>query len=264
MFDNDDLPVGRIMNRREALILLGMTGAAALIGACAPGMAPESLGGAGAADGATAADQATIAATNVTMPATCVVRPEMTEGPLFVEEELNRTDIRVDPSNGAVSDGAQLDLTFRISSIDNGSCTPLESVKVDIWHCDAHGVYSDTNQLGMNTVGQKFLRGYQLTDASGVAHFTTIYPGWYQGRTVHIHIKVRNQQGYEFTSQLFFDDGFTDDVFKKEPYASRGARKLRNAGDGIYQQSGDQMVLAVQPAGAGYAASFDIALDLSN
>jgi protocatechuate 3,4-dioxygenase beta subunit len=147
---------------------------------------------------------------------------------------------------------------------------------VDVWHCDAAGQYSGVNDrmIGFDTVGQKFLRGYQVTDAGGQARFTTIYPGWYQGRTVHIHFKVRtpataalakdSAHTYEFTSQLFFDDALTDRVFTQAPYASKGTRELRNAEDGIYREAGPQLVLAAAPEGAGYRASFDVGLDLSN
>lgn len=140
---------------------------------------------------------------------------------------------------------------------------PLAGVQVNVWHCDAEGVYSDTNELGMQTVGQKFLRGYQITDENGLAHFSTIYLGWYAGRTVHIHFKMRTVAGYDFTSQLFFDDSLTDQVFAQAPYNSRGERTLKNDNDGIYGQSGGQMMLAVSPVDTGYAATFDVTLDLT-
>lgn len=260
MIDNDDIPVGRILSRREVLVLFGATGATAVLSACAPMLPGEATPVATVA----ATEQAVAAGATIdaaTMPS-CVVRPELTEGPLFVEEDLNRSDIRLDPSNGKVSEGVQFDLAFRVSQIANGACTSLASVMVDVWHCDAFGVYSDTDQLGFQTVGQKFLRGYQISDENGIVRFTTIYPGWYEGRAVHIHFKMRNDQGYEFTSQLFFDDALTDEVFKQEPYASKGERKLRNADDGIYQQSGGQMMLVAEETATGYAATFDIGLEM--
>ncbi len=136
-------------------------------------------------------------------------------------------------------------------------------MQVDVWHCDAFGIYSDTNELGMQTVGQKFLRGYQITDETGIVRFTTIYPGWYQGRTVHIHFKMRTDAGYDFTSQLFFDDTLTDEVFTQAPYNTRGERNLRNDNDNIFGQSGNQMMLTVNQVETGYETSFDVALDLS-
>ena len=93
----------------------------------------------------------------------------------------------------------------------------------------------------------------------------TIYPGWYRGRTVHIHFKIRNspesKKGHAFTSQLFFDDALTDKVFTQEPYANKGERDLRNSNDGIYRDGGDQLLLQPTQQGEGYAATFEIALD---
>jgi protocatechuate 3,4-dioxygenase beta subunit len=137
---------------------------------------------------------------------------------------------------------------------------------VDVWHCDAAGVYSDVADPGGSTVGRKFLRGYQTTGADGLVGFTTIYPGAYPGRAVHIHFKVRTGGGggraHEFTSQLFFDDALTDQVHARAPYAGPGARRMRNGRDGIYREAGAQLTLAVAPSGAGYAGAFDLALEV--
>ena len=92
-----------------------------------------------------------------------MVHPEVTEGPYYVDEDLNRSDIRSDPSTGAVKDGALLTLTFNVSQVSGSGCTPLEGAKVEIWHCDAAGVYSDVSDPGFNTKGQKFLRGFQTS-----------------------------------------------------------------------------------------------------
>jgi protocatechuate 3,4-dioxygenase beta subunit len=114
-----------------------------------------------------------------------------------------------------------------------------------------------------STKGKKFLRGYQTTDRQGRAQFTTIYPGWYRGRTVHLHFKLRMQSGgkaYDFTSQLYFDDALTDKVLAAAPYAARGQRSTRNEQDGIFRRDGQNLMLAPTPSGDGYAASFHIAL----
>ena len=165
--------------------------------------------------------------------ATCVLTAALTEGPYFVDEMLNRSDIRTDPVTGAVSAGIPLALTFNVSRVANSACTPLTGAYLDVWHCDATGTYSDVSGSS-----RKFLRGYQITDANGVAAFTTIYPGWYSGRAVHIHFKLRLFAGstktYEFTSQFFFDDSLTDSVYTQSPYSSRGSRNTRNTNDGIY------------------------------
>ncbi len=258
--DNDDRQIGRILTRREVLALLGTAGAALLAGGAAGRLgiaraqtvlAPQSylpviLGGAG------------------TAAPSCVVRPEVTEGPYFVDEGLNRSDIRSDPATGVVRQGAPLALTFNVAQISEGGCAALPGAMVDIWHCDAAGLYSDVSDAGFNTVGQKFLRGYQLTDSDGRASFTTIYPGWYSGRAVHIHFKIRTAgasgPSYEFTSQLFFDDALSDQVFAQAPYASKGRRNTLNSNDSIYRP---QLLLAVAQAGQGYAASFDLGLSVA-
>ena len=243
--ERDDTPVGRVLTRREALAVLGMSGITLLGGAPPRG-------------------------TRSTKPPTpfpsCVVRPEQTEGPYFVDEKLNRSDIRSDPATGAVKEGVPLALALAVSSLKARACAPLAGAHVDIWHCDALGVYSDVEDRLFNTVGQRLLRGYQVTDAAGVARFKTIYPGWYPGRAVHVHFKIRTDpaaaRGSEFTSQLYFADALTDRVHVRAPYASKGQRRGRNADDRIFPDGGDQLLLAPKAVGAGYAATFAIGLEL--
>jgi uncharacterized protein (TIGR03437 family) len=195
----------------------------------------------------------------------CVARPSLTEGPFFVDELLNRSDIRSDPATGAVKAGALLKLKFNVYRTGSGSiCAPLAGALVDIWHCDALGAYSDVSGQGNpNNIGQKFLRGYQVTDSNGSVEFTTIYPGYYTGRTVHIHYKVRLFSGstktYEFTSQLIFDDTLTDQVFTQAPYNTKPARGTRNNNDNIAQSGGGSILLTVAPDGqGGYTSTYDI------
>lgn len=270
MSDNDDEPVGRILSRREVLKLLGAASAALLVG-CGPEQT-TAVPTTAATTAPTTAAMATVApvvdtplATLVSSTAvpTCVARPELTEGPYFVDERIERSDIRSDPATGVMKEGALLTLIFNVSQINNG-CTPLPGALVDVWHCDALGVYSDVTDRTFDTIGQKFLRGYQVTDANGVAKFVTIYPGWYSGRTVHIHFKIRTDpdaaQGYEFTSQLFFDEALSDQIHAQQPYASKGYRDTLNVNDRIYSP---ELVLTAVPDGNGYTATFDVGLDLS-
>lgn len=249
--DLDDAQVGRLLSRREAVALLGLSGAAVLSG-CYDGFGDLPAEGA-----ATAAPNGT--ALN------CVVRPQQTEGPYFVDVDLRRSDIRSDPATQQVKPGSPLQLVLTTSLLADGRCTPLSGAHVDLWQCDALGVYSDVVDARSNTVGLKFLRGYQLTDAEGSVRFTTIYPGWYLGRTVHLHFKVRTEpaaaQGYEFTSQLYFDDALTDRVHAREPYAQRGQRTRRNRDDGIFQSGGEQLMLAPTADGPGFAARFHIGIE---
>ena len=245
--DLDDLPVGRVLTRREALTLLGSTGTLLLLGSSSSSAGSPQAG-------------------RPRYP--CVVRPASTPGPYYVDEKLHRADIRSDPSDGTVKRGALLALTLNASSIAKGTCAPLKGAIVDVWHCDAEGVYSDAvDPEYFNTTGKKFLRGYQVTDQNGVAKFTTIYPGWYPQRTPHIHYKIRSPASapspYEFTGQMYFDEGLSDRVYALSPYAGRGKRTVSNITDRIYNgDGGRQSMLTVTPAKDGYAAVFDVALDL--
>lgn len=267
--ENDDLPVGRILTRREVLGILGAAGAMLLV-ACSPEQSnsaqPTTVGPTQTPSGGPTSVPTQGAAIGTATTPSCIARPELTEGPYFVDEKLNRSDIRSDPSDGSVKEGVPLQITFRVSQISN-SCLPLAGATVDVWHCDALGVYSDATDRGFNTKGQKFLRGYQVTDANGVAQFTTIYPGWYQGRAVHIHFKIRtdpsSDTGYEFTSQLFLNESITDQVHAQQPYANKGQRTLKNEGDGIYQGGGSQLLVVPTKSGQGYATTFDIGLQIA-
>ena len=208
--------------------------------------------------GAASASLAAARALAQAMPA-CVLTPAQTEGPYFVDERLDRSDIRVDPADGSTKPGALLALQLRVSSVDGSRCAPLAGARVDVWHCDAAGVYSDLADARGAPRASKFLRGYQVTDAQGRVRFTTIYPGAYVGRAVHIHFKVRTAgpgTAGEFTSQLYFDDALTDRVHAQAPYP--GTRTMRNERDGLYRAGGRQLMLDVVPAGEGYAASYDI------
>ena len=163
--------------------------------------------------------------------------PQQTEGPYFVDGMPNRSDITSDPSDGSVQQGIPLHLIIHVYGLhENGSCAPLEGAKVDIWHANSQGIYSGIADQG--TIGKKFLRGYQLTDNNGTAKFTTIYPGWYQGRAIHIHDKVRTFSGsektLEWTSQLYFDNSINEQVHKQPPYSKHGPPDMTNEQDSIY------------------------------
>jgi protocatechuate 3,4-dioxygenase beta subunit len=175
---------------------------------------------------------------------------------------LNRTDVRSDPVDGSVKPGAPLALQLNVMLVEGDACKPAPGAMVDIWQCDAAGAYSGAVDRHFNTTGRKFLRGYQMTDAGGAARFVTIYPGWYPGRSVHIHFKVRGRntagRAYEFDSQLYFDDALTDRVHAREPYAARGQRRARNGADGLFRRGGNELTLAVSQDTAGYAAQYTI------
>jgi protocatechuate 3,4-dioxygenase beta subunit len=232
------------LTRRQAVGMAGAAGAAMLLGKVSgPERLLESLG---------ISDVAQAAATS------CVLTPTKTEGPYFVDEKLNRSDIRSDPSDGSVQPGTPVSLTMVVVRAD-GSCAPVSGAVVDIWHANASGKYSDVGSEG--TSGKKYLRGLQVSDASGQASFTTIFPGWYQGRAVHIHFKVRvfdgTSQTYEFTSQLFFEPSLASTIYGTGVYASRGSSTTPNSSDNIYGSDGSKLIVALQPDGnGGYAGTF--------
>jgi protocatechuate 3,4-dioxygenase beta subunit len=175
----------------------------------------------------------------------CVLTPEQTEGPFYIENEKVRRNI---------TDGRRgTPLALRATVVDASSCKPIKGAAVDIWHCDAGGVYSG---FGQGASSRTFLRGIQRTNASGLALLRTIYPGWYQGRTVHIHVKVHVGGNVVHTGQLYFPDSLTDKVFRKAPYKSRPGRTTRNSNDFVFANGGKNSMVSVHADGAGgYVAS---------
>jgi protocatechuate 3,4-dioxygenase beta subunit len=264
--DDDDRPIGRILTRREVLALIGAGSAATFLAACAPGGVASPLGSGAASAGASASASAAATAAGSAAIASarpaCVVAPELTEGPYYLDVDLERSDIRTNTSDNTPVEGATLTLDWIVSQADGSACMPMEGVVVDVWHCDALGVYS-----GVTGNAGDFLRGFQRTDASGRASFTTIYPGWYQGRAVHIHFKIRTDPeasaGFEFTSQLFFDDELSRSVYTTGVYAQKGPQDQPNSSDQIFDQSGGATLLTVTQEGDAYKATFPIAVQLS-
>jgi protocatechuate 3,4-dioxygenase beta subunit len=196
----------------------------------------------------------------------CVTTGSQTQGPFWVDEMLNRSDIRPDPATGQLRPGMPLRLSVNVSEIQGGSCSPVAGAYVDIWHCDAAGAYSDVSggAGNPNTLGQRWLRGYQLTDAHGNARFLTIYPGWYMGRTVHIHFRVRKFSGatttFNFTSQMYFADAISNAIYSSTaPYSSRPNRNpASNTQDMLYNPA---LLLQLARNGSHALASFDAVIN---
>jgi protocatechuate 3,4-dioxygenase beta subunit len=244
-YDRDDQGVGQLLGRREAVAALGALGLGLLFGCSTEGSS---------ADAPAAADGGGFAG--------CVVRPQQTEGPFFVDGTPERSDLTVD-RRGQADLGVPLALELQLAALERGSARALSGARVDLWQCDAQGRYSDVRGPGGPPPTPHFLRGYQLSDAAGRVRFATIYPGWYPGRTVHIHVKVRwgdAAMHREFTSQFYFDDALTDTVQADPAYGKRGRRETLNAMDGIYTHGGDQLTLRPVQAQTGYRASFGIGL----
>jgi protocatechuate 3,4-dioxygenase beta subunit len=229
MDDHLDRPI----TRRGSLLALGGLAAGAL-GWKADSALSAGNGPAGVASGAI----------------TCVLTPELTEGPYYVSGEKVRSNI----TEGRP--GVPLGLALTV--VDASTCKPIKGAAVDIWHCDALGVYS-----GVQGNSGTFMRGVQRTNASGLARFTTVYPGWYTGRAVHIHVKVHVGGNVVHTGQFFFDDALTDAVYKRAPYNRRGARDVRDSSDSIYRNGGSRSLLAVKKNGAGYVGSITMGVHRS-
>ncbi len=282
--DYDDQTIGRIFTRRQALVATARAGLAASVtaalGRSAWGTTPATTAPAAGPTPAPAA----------TRPAALVATPQLTEGPFFVDERLNRSDLVAGTDRPTVALAPPLWVTFTTYQLTGTTVAPLAGAYVDVWNADAHGVYSDEDDP-MNpevTAGQRWLRGYQVTDAAGRATFKTIVPAWYDGRTAHVHFKVRQfatatgngintattrpaaQATAEFTSQLFFPDQMTDALFARAPYASRqGRRDVYNADDGVFTErlsdgsmAGSVMTLDPRPdpSGRGYTAAISLYL----
>jgi protocatechuate 3,4-dioxygenase beta subunit len=180
----------------------------------------------------------------------CVLTPEMTEGPYYLPNEKVRRNI-TEGLPGAP-------LTLHLNVVDASSCKPIEGAAIDVWHASAAGRYSGERANG--TTGLTFLRGIQRTDGEGRAIFTSVYPGWYPGRAVHIHVKVHVGGAVVHTGQLFFRDSFTDAVYRRAPYRGRGVRDVRNAGDSIYLAGGSRSILAMRTARKGYVGSITMGI----
>jgi uncharacterized protein (TIGR03437 family) len=208
---------------------------------------------------------------------TCVAAtPTVTEGPYWVDEKLFRSDIRTDPTTGVARAGTSLTLTITIQNLSSTSCSALAGAYVDIWHCDAKGIYSDETTYNpgggtgnVTTTGQKFLRGYQITDSTGSVTFTTIYPGWYSGRTIHIHFRVRTYSGTtvlgNFVSQIFFDDTVSNTVLAQTSYSRTTSRDTTNSNDMVYQTANKERMLATVTGNNtdGYMASITAGITIA-
>src|SRR2546423_9191093 len=180
----------------------------------------------------------------------CVLTPEQTEGPYYIAGEKLRRDI----TEGRPG----VPLLLRLRVVDASTCRPIRRAAVDIWHADALGVYSG---FGSGARSRTFMRGIQKTDANGLARFRTVYPGWYQGRTVHIHVKVHLAGNVVHTGQLYFPDSLTDKVFRRKPYSRRARRTTRNANDFVFAQGGRRSLLSLRKVGSAYVGTITMGVN---
>lgn len=190
----------------------------------------------------------------------CQLTPELTEGPFYFDVDSIRSDIRED------REGMPLRLAIRVR--EDGSCEPLENAVVDVWHCDANGIYSGFEAASQGgppgggpgsgpTDDETYLRGAQATNSDGVVQFKTVYPGWYRGRTTHIHVKVHLDKTTLLTTQLFFDEKVNEAVYATKPYSEDAGRDVFNDTDGIFDES---LIVTSRRDGDGYLGviNFDV------
>ncbi|NLU83735.1 protocatechuate dioxygenase [Rhodococcus sp. HNM0569] len=311
----------RRVSRRRALSIGGTIGLGGFLAACAGGDNGNSTTAT-----ASTSPTATAAATG-TAPddilalldeaPQCVMAVEETQGPYYFDVDSIRSDIREDRP------GTTLQLALRVQDVTGcapGTGTAVTNAVVEIWHCDAGGVYSgfesgsqaanpgggpggpggqppqggqppegmgqppegmppggmggpdgagsgETSD-GSYSVGEQeatttddgtYLRGAQATDGNGVAQFTTIFPGWYRGRTPHIHLKVHVDKTTVLTTQLFFEESVIDEAYQVAPYSEHTGRDTTNDTDSIYHDEG---LLTVRKTADGYLAAVNLGIDV--
>jgi protocatechuate 3,4-dioxygenase beta subunit len=232
--------LSRRVSRREALAMIGAAGVAAAAAGC------------GSSEASPTSPTTTTPAAGST--AVCGVAPSETIGPYPSLIDLVRSDIREGKP------GTPLSLTILVVNT-NADCSPVANAMVDVWQCDAEGHYSQYSQPGFNGISQTFLRGIQTTDANGSVTFTTVYPGWYQGRATHIHVEVTVNGRSLKVTQIAFPDNITSAVYSAGEYASRGQNPTTNTGDMVFADSlASELATVTGDAASGYSARFTLGI----
>jgi protocatechuate 3,4-dioxygenase beta subunit len=235
---------GQRVSRRKLIAGISSLGLGSLLAACAPDASPvtSSTGAAVSPRATTAKDLTSL----FDQAGTCALSPATTAGPFYFDADRIRSDIREDRQ------GVRLRVAIKVQ--DSETCEPLPDAVVEIWHCDAAGSYSGTGSQD----DERYLRGAQVTNADGIVEFTTIWPGWYQGRTIHIHAMVHFTDSRVLTTQVMFDEALNTEVLAQAPYTARPGRDTRNDDDGIYR---DDMLLKVTKDDDGHLGVIVLAAD---
>ena len=236
----------RQLHRREVLAALGASVGAAAIAAC--GSSP------------TAATTTTTTTIPPTRNAACAVTPSETRGPYPDTTGMinNQAFYRRDITEG--KSGLPLTLTLTVVNTNNG-CSAISGVQVEVWQCDATGNYSEYSQPGFNGTGQTFLRGVQTTDANGQVTFTTIYPGWYQGRATHMHVDVYRSGTILKSTQIAFPESISAAVYASGVYASKGQSPTRNASDNVFSDGViNELATVTGSTTSGYTATLNVGI----
>jgi len=239
----------RAISRRSAIKLLGGAGLAVLAGCATDPVSATSTAGAVSSTGNGSIGSSPAGATTTFGgDGSCVLIPEETEGPYPLDLSGSEEFFRSEISEGRP--GVPLTLTLSLVDVDS-SCSPISGARVDIWHCDADGVYSGFSQPGSDTTGETFCRGIQISDQNGQVTFQTVYPGWYQGRITHIHFQVFLESGLAATSQIAFPEEVTAAVYAVEPYAAKGPNTSVSSidQDNVFSD-GSQYQMATMTGGA--------------
>jgi protocatechuate 3,4-dioxygenase beta subunit len=256
------------LTRRSVLHVLAGSGAALAFG-CGSKTTDVGGGGSGGATGTTT----TTTTASSSGGSTCAVSPEGEIGPYFADDSaagFNRSDITSNLDGTSTQSGIPLALTVTVIDAQKG-CVPYVGAQIDIWHCNAAGVYSDI--AGENTTAEQWLRGYQITDAEGRVTFKTIVAGWYAGRTTHIHLRIRSSYSEASstsdgtnTTQCFFEQTFVDTLATTvTPYSAEGKNPTTNASDRVYaeQEDGANELTLTGDDTSGYTAAVTIALPIT-
>jgi protocatechuate 3,4-dioxygenase beta subunit len=286
---NEDVRRSRLLvSRRRALSLGGTIGLGSLLAACAgtsarssaPSAARSATASAPLTPSSTAADDIVAALDAVR---TCTTSPEQTQGPYWFDVDSIRSDIREQRP------GSVLQLALRVQDVSacssDSRATPVPNSVVEIWHCDAGGLYSgfesgsmgggarnrrgaDTTSDGSYASGDQeatttddgtYLRGAQVADSNGIVQFTTIFPGWYRGRTMHLHLKVHLDRETVLTTQLYVEDELATEVYAAAPYSDRSGRRTLNSDDAFFSEDA---ILTVNKQGGAYLGLINLGVDV--
>ncbi|KAB8294009.1 hypothetical protein EYC80_009471 [Monilinia laxa] len=174
---------------------------------------------------------------------TCILVPEVTEGPFYVTGEYVRADVRETATQTGI------DLILDIEVIDTSTCEPVPNVYIDFWYANSTGAYSGvTDASSPSNINATYARGIQSTGSEGATQFTAFYPGHYQGRTQHIHVATHvggtvfangTYQGSTVShiGQIFFDTSLSTQIEALTPYSTNpNPGSTTNANDGIFLQ----------------------------
>ncbi|MGQ0623754.1 MAG: dioxygenase family protein [Sporichthyaceae bacterium] len=268
MSDGTD-PHGHPITRRRALGLAGVLGAGAVVTIAAIDQPSPALGPPGLL-AATSGRRPPSDVELLKRAGTCTLVRESIEGPYYLDDELIRRDIREGRP------GTTLKLALRVLDVSRcargGRAVAVPGALVELWQCDSGGIYSSFEAASLAAGGRpprpgtgggdtdrNALRGGQVSNSRGIVRFTTIYPGWYPGRSVHQHLKVRLDARTLLTTQLYVEDAISDAVLAAPAYGGRSGRRTSNDDDNFFDRTG---LLDLHRRGRGYLGVLNLGVDL--